>query len=217
MVGQGGYGMFHTNVRAAVVIGVALGLTACTSTSFVSTWKAPDATPLTGQGQKVVAVVMAKNEGTRRAGEDALAREITSRGNNIGVPLYSITPGNDPASEAQARAAVEKEGAAGVVVFRPVGSHQETYTTPVTYMGPGYSNFWGGYWGYGWGAPYGTVSGGEVRTDLVVSIETLIYSVKQNKLVWAGQSKTTNPANVDAMVKEIAAAVVSELKKQKLL
>jgi hypothetical protein len=60
-------------------------------------------------------------------------------------------------------------------------------------MGPGYSNFWGGYWGYGWGAPYGTVTGGEVRTDYIVSIETLIYSVKQNKLVFGAQSKTTNP------------------------
>jgi hypothetical protein len=217
MEGQEGSMHVRTLPLAAVSSAVVV-LAACTSTSFVSTWKAPDATPFAGPpGQKVVTIVMAQNQGTRRAGEDALAREVTARGNRVGVPLYSITPAGDAPSEAQARAAVEKEGAVGVIVLRPIGSRQETYTTPVTYAGPGYSTFWGGYWGYGWGAPWGTTVGGEVRTDLIVSIETMIYSVAQNKLVWAGQSKTTNPENLDRMVHEIAASVVQELRKQKLL
>jgi hypothetical protein len=202
----------------ALVIGLALILAACKSTGFQSTWKAPDATSLKGQGQgqKIVAIVMSKNEGTRRASEDALARELTKRG-AIGVPLYSITPAGAVTDEAAARAAVEKEGAVGVVVLRPIAQQDKVYTTPVTYAGPGYSTFWGGYWGYGWGAPWGTVSGGDVRTDFIIIIETLVYSVKQNKLMWVGQSKTTNPDNVDALVKDIVSAVVVEMKKQNLL
>jgi len=204
--------------RTALVVGIALTLAACKSTTFQSTWKAPDATSLkgTGQGQKVIAIVMSKNEGTRRASEDALARELTARG-AIGVPLYSITPAGSVTDEAVARAAVEKEGAVGVVVLRPIAQRDKVYTTPVTYAGPGYSNFWGGYWGYGWGAPWGTVSGGEMRTDYIIIIETLVYSVKQNKLMWVGQSQTTNPDNVDALVNEIVSAVVVEMKKQNLL
>lgn len=204
--------------RVALTIGLVLMLAACKSTAFESTWKAPDATSLKGQGQgqKIVAIVMSKNEGTRRASEDALAREITARG-AIGVPLYSITPAGSVTDEAQARAAVEKEGAIGVVVLRPIAQRDKVYTTPVTYAGPGYSNFWGGYWGYGWGAPWGTVTGGEMRTDYIIVIETLVYSTKQNKLMWVGQSRTTNPDNVDALVKEIVSSVVVEMKKQNLL
>jgi hypothetical protein len=200
----------------------ALALVAATAvsaaTDFVSTWKAPEATSLkgTGKGNKVIALVMAKNEGSRRAGEDALAREVTGRG-AIGVPLYSITPAGAVTDEALARAAVEKEGAVGLVVLRPIGSHDKVYTTPVTYMGPGYSNFWGGYWGYGWGAPWGTVVGGEIRSDFIVYIEALVYSVTQNKLVWAGTSKSANPKNVDKLVKDIVSALVKEMKKAKLL
>jgi hypothetical protein len=201
---------------------LALGLVTATAVSaaadFISTWKAPDATSLkgVGQGNKVIAIVMAKNEGSRRAAEDALAREITGRG-AIGVPLYTITPAGSVTDEALAKAAVEKEKAVGVVVLRPIGSHDKVYTTPETYMGPGYSNFWGGYWGYGWGAPWGTVVGGEIRADFIVYIEASVYSVTQNKLVWAGTSKSSNPKNVDRLVKDIASALVKELKKAKLL
>ena len=203
---------------AAVALALVTATPAAFGTDFISTWKAPDATSLkgTGKGNKIVAVVMAKVEGTRRASEDALAREITGRG-AIGVPLYTLTPEGSPASEAQARAAVEKENAVGVVVLRPIGSQENVYTTPVTYMGPGYSNFWGGYWGYGWGGAWGTVVGGEMRTDFIVHIEALVYSVKQNKLMWAGQSKTSNPKNVDKLVKDIVSAIVKEMKKAKLL
>ena len=50
-----------------------------------------------------------------------------------------------------------------------------------------------------------------------MTVETLVYSLKQNKLLWAGQSKTTNPSNVDAFVKELAAGAVREMKKVGLL
>jgi hypothetical protein len=78
-----------------------------------------------------------------------------------------------------------------------------------------YRGYWGGYYGAGWGASY--MSGGEIRTDTIVSVETLVYSLKQNKLVWAGQSRTTNPSNVEALVKKLAGATASELQKQGLI
>jgi hypothetical protein len=83
------------------------------------------------------------------------------------------------------------------------------------YAGPYYRGFWGGgYYGYGWGGAWGAST---VRTDTIVSIETLVYSMKQNKLVWAGQSQTTNPSRVDGLVKEIVAAAAREMKKEGLL
>ena len=53
----------------------------------------------------------------------------------------------------------------------------------------GYGGFYGGFYGYGWGAAY---SPGYLRTDTIVHVETLVYDLNQNKLVWAGQSKTRN-------------------------
>ena len=60
-------------------------------TSFLETWKDPDAQPLQLKGAKVVAVVMMNDPKARRLAEDALAKEITKLGAQ-GVPMYSIAP-----------------------------------------------------------------------------------------------------------------------------
>jgi hypothetical protein len=202
--------------RFAIVLTGCLALFACASDPFVSSWKAPDATPLEFKGSKVAAVVMMKNEASRRAAEDSLAREITARG-AIGVPMYTIFPEGKPESEGAARAALEKAGVAGAVVMRPVGVEKEVSSTPTAYSGPMYSGYYGGFYGHGWGATWGPPSGGEIRTDTIVVVETLVYSLKQNKLVWGGQSRSTNPKNVDSLVTKLSAAAAKELEKQGLI
>jgi hypothetical protein len=154
----------------------------------------------------------AKNEAARRAAEDALARELTARGAQ-GVAGYAVVPVN-VTDEAEAKALVEKSGAEGVVVMRPVGKVKEIYSTPTMYTGPSYGRLWGGYYGYGWGGAWGAT---EVRTNTIVSVETLVYSLAQNKLIWAGQSKTTNPSKVDSFVREVVQEAAKEMKKEGLL
>ena len=82
-------------------------------------------------------------------------------------------------------------------------------------MGPSYGPYWGGYYGYGWGGAWG--GGVDVRTNTIVTVETLVYSLQQNKLIWAGQSNTTNPSKVDNFVRELATAARREMTKAGLL
>ena len=205
------------SIRNVSLIAGMLVLCGCTS-PFVSTWQAPDVRPFDLSGSKVAAVVMMRNEAGRRAAEDALARAITAHGAQ-GVPMYQIFPDAKPTSESEARKALEHAGMAGVVVMRPVSVDKELVSTPVTYSGGPYGSYWGGYYGYGWGSPWGmgVASGGEIRTNTIVTIETLIYSFKQNKLVWGSQSRTTNPRDVDKVVTKLATDVAKELQKQGLI
>jgi hypothetical protein len=89
----------------------------------------------------------------------------------------------------------------------------------MTYFEPAYRSYWGGYYAYGsdrlWAVP--VADGAGVPTDTIVTIETLIYSLRQNKLVWAGRSKTTNPQDVAALVKKLSAEAAKELQRQGLL
>jgi hypothetical protein len=205
--------------RFVMGLTAALSLSACASAGFVSSWKAPDAQPLELRGTKVAAIVMMSDEAPRRAAEDALAREISARGAK-GVAMYTILTGAKPENEAEARAVLERDGFAGAVVMRPVAVEKEVSSSPVVYSAPMYGGFYGGYYGHGWGSAYGhtaTMSGGEIRTDTIVVVETLVYSLKQNKLVWAGQSRTTNPKNVDQLVRKLAAAAAKELQEQGLV
>jgi hypothetical protein len=200
-----------------IVLVVAM-LAGCASGGFVSSWKAPDATPLEFRGARVAAVVMMSDQGPRRGAEDTLAKEITARGAQ-GVPMYTLLPNASPSDQGLARAALEKAGVQGAVVMRPVSVEKEVSSTPETYLDPKYSGMWGGYYEYGWNSSWGApmVTGGDVHVDQIVSVETLIYSLKQNKLVWAGQSKTTNPEGVNELVKKLAADAAAELEKQGLI
>jgi len=194
---------------------------ACATTKFTSTWKAPDAQPLELRANdKVVAMVMAETPGLRRSGEANLADELDKRGLK-GVPAYTLIAEADVEDEAKARAAIEGSGAVAVVVLRPLGSEKEVSSTPGMYMGasywgaPYYGGFWGGgYYGYGWGGAWAPP---EIRTDTYVYVETLVYDLRQNKLLWAGRTSTMNPSDVGSAVKELAAAVGRELRESGLI
>lgn len=206
--------------RALSVALIAVLASACETSQFVSTWKAPDAQPVHVAGSKVAAVVMINDRSTRRTAEDTLAAEITRRGAQ-GVPMYSLQDDDaKPTAEAETRAALEKAGAEGLVVMRPVRRDKDVTVTPVTTYSPMYGAYWGGYYGYGWNSPWmgGPVTmGNDVRVDDVVYVETLVYSLKQNKLIWSGQSKTTNPPNIDKFVLMLADEVSAELNKAGLI
>jgi len=194
------------------------------STTFIASWTSPKAGPLNFKGEPVAAVVMVKNDVTRRAAEDALAGEITRHGAK-GIPMYRIMAEPAEGNEAAARAAIERAGVKGVVVMRPNGKRKVTEIHQA-YAGPGYDSYWGpgGYYGYGWGSPWGPYHGtppGGVETYTttteVTVVEVLVYSMKQNLLVWAGESESTPPEKVDEFVQQVAAEAVKELDKKGLI
>ena|SRR5215469_1231154 len=187
-------------------------LAACATTTFTSTWKAPDVQAVNPAGKTVAAVFISKDESKRRAGEDALAGALSARGAH-GVPAYTILPAEASMDSEAARAKLKEAGANGVVVMRLVGKDQQITYTP-GYAGPSYYGGFGPYWGYGWGTVY---EPGYLQTDTLVSVETLVYSLDRDKLLWASQSRTTNPNNINALVREVSDVTADEMMKQGLL
>ena len=123
-------------VHGIIVVLVAASLAACATTTFSSSWKAPDAQPMGSlAGQKVVAVAVTKNQAMRRSAEDALVGVLNARGAQ-GIPSYSIIGDDAVQDEAKAKAAIEKTGAVAVVVMRPVAQEKEVSATSSMYMGP---------------------------------------------------------------------------------
>jgi hypothetical protein len=123
--------------------------------------------------------------------------------------MYSVLRNGDVSDEPAARAAAERAGVVGVVVMRPVRIDQKL-SGRSTYSGPMHGGYWGGYFGYGWGSPWGT-GGVAIRTDTIVTIETLVYSLRENKLLWGGQTRTNSPKNLDRLIEDTATQVANEL------
>jgi hypothetical protein len=188
-----------------------LALAACTaSTRFVNTWKAPDAAPLSVKpGDLVIAMVMSKQETTRRTGEDLLGEELRQRGLRP-IPSFTLIPTDQVDDKEKAAAAIQSSGAVALFAMRPIAVSKEQTYVPPTYMGPGPYGGWGPYYGYGWGAAY---SPGYVVTDTVVRVETLVFDLRQNKLLWAGTSETTNPERLDEFMRDLVKAAAAEMRR----
>jgi ribosomal protein L31E len=196
-------------VTLAVIAGAAGA-----ATTLRSTWRSPDAAPGTFRGKKVVAVFVSQDEGERRSIEGLLASELTERGAQ-GVPAVVLVPAEEIRDESKVRARLEAADVAGAVVFRLVAADREITAPLATYYGnKTYASLWGGYWGVGWDGVYAP---GILLTQESVHVEVLVYSLEQNKLVWAGQSSTTNPKRADKLVREIVTKVAKEMKKAGLI
>ncbi len=200
-------------VRMISLVVLVAAVAGCASTSIRDSWVSPDAqAPLTFE--KMIVVFMDPNEATRRAAEDALVERM---GSDRAVASHTLLSAqeveNAQDNEAAVRRKVQDAGIDAAVVMRMVNEEQKlSYTPGMTY--PSYYGGFYGYYGYGWGMAY---SPGYLRTDTIVSVETNLYDVDDNELVWAGVTETFNPNQVSQMVNEIADAVSKNLRSRGLV
>jgi len=197
---------------ALLVLGLGLG---CASTHFVSTWTDPSLEgPVSLTGKRVAAFLLADEESTRRSVEEILAGEITSHGAE-GIPGFTLMSSEEAMDQDWARQHLNAEGIEGAVIMRLIGRETETrYVQGSTSYAPAhYSSMWG-YWGPSWSVVH---EPGYLETDVIVSVETLVYSVTGDKLLWAGVSETMNPSHVQSMIIELAAVAANEMQKSGLL
>ena len=189
---------------------VAVSLTVFGGVKFVKTWKNPEAQPSNWQGKKVAVFARTFLNANREIAEKALVRELAQRGVQ-GVPGYTLVP---PAVEKDTnlvKVILAENGIIGAVVMGVAGYQEDTVvkSAQAYYLGPTYGSFYG-YWGYG--ATYGFMPG-TVDQKPTYMVESLVYSIDQNKLMWAGTSKVVNPKEVDELIKNLAGDVASQLKK----
>jgi len=180
---------------------------------FSSTFKSLDAGAANFFGKKVAALVISNDDSLRMAGEESLVRALGARGMQA-VATYRMVPKEELRSAETARPWFEKANVEGVVAVRPVSAETEQTYSPSVWVSPNYGTLWG-YYGYGWTAVWVPGSGGQ-RTQRTVVVESTVYSVPRNQLLWAAVTETTNPRDIRAFVEELAKASVEEMQKQGL-
>ena len=181
-----------------------------TGTKLVDSWKSPDVERF--RFKKILVVAIAKDPSMRHDAEERL-REII--GKDRTVPSSEMFPVVDPPPDReQAKAKIAEAGCDGVVIMRAVSSTAKTSVIPGSIE---YDQIYDDFWGY-WGQVYTTrwAEGYEER-DTAVKVETLVYDLAKDKLVWSGVSNTKNPGSVRNLVLGVADAVGKQMKKEKLI
>jgi hypothetical protein len=175
------------------------------STKIEKSWVEPGAKVTPDPQNKVMIIALVKDETSRRVIEDELSKRIKA----TSVPSYQFltTEMLKAASEEALNNMVTKEKFTHILLMRLADIEKETSYVPGTTTG--YYGGWGMYYGYG-AAMYS--SPGYYTTDKNYFIETTIYSVNPNKLLWTGTTKTVNPSKINKAVNDIADAVVAKMK-----
>jgi hypothetical protein len=209
-------GRLGVMTQALVILSIAslaVSSLAETRAKFASTWRAPGATAMSYAGKKVVGLVASDDLSLRMSAEEALARELTARGVE-GVAAYRVIPGEEIRSPQNAKQWFDKIGAAGVVIMRVVDLSKEKIPSAVVWAGTSYYGSLWDYYPYAWGA---AIPIGPGRTETKVLVETLIFDIAGNKLVWAGTSETVNPKDAQATVNGIVTSAAEQMKKDGLI
>lgn len=182
-----------------------------TSTEIVKSWKEPGASVSLDQVKKILVVALVRSEASRRTIEDQLVMRLQGKA----VASYVVMPENLATLEESAiTAKLKDDGYDYILMMRLADVEKETSYVPGSNAVPYYYRGYGGYYRYA--APY-YYDPGYYREDKNYFIETTVYSVPDNKLLWVGTSKTVNPSRIDKAVNEVADAVSKKMKEEGFL
>lgn len=213
-------------IRLGAMCVCLLALVACktTQTNFSQSYRNPGYEETVFK--KVMVIAVASDQERRKAFEDALTGAIGSQGGAAQASI-EVLPHEEQITEDQLHAAIDDGGFDAVLLSRLMSVDKDTqYTPPKKYNKPRTRYYpaapaWGhGYHGfYGF---YGTTFAevhepGYFDTSTTLTLETNLYSVATDELVWTGRSETIDPESIEDARASVTQAVAKKLKEERLI
>jgi len=199
------------------VISLAIFLAGCSSSNKISnSWTNPEVNAESVKFQTVAVFAMVKDQQMRQDVEEAIASQMP---NTVAVPVYKMISNEELADIDAVKKKLSERGMEGALILSVKKIDETTHYPSTNYYIPGrypsaYYNF-GGYYNYAWNYiydPYGYSS-----TNVYVDLEILIYSIKNDELVWYGESTSINPNDIQQTISELAVSVKNQLVEDGLL
>jgi hypothetical protein len=174
----------------------------CASTQIAEFWVDPALKSL--KFQKIAVLLIDPSQTRRRIGEDEIVRRLPA---GSAVPGYLLFPQPEPVDFNQAGGRLRENGFDGAIVVRLLGVEDRVnwlpgHPVPTPAYRPYYSRRF--YW----------YDPGYYRADQILRVETSIYSLETNKLIWSGITESFNPPSPAALMAEVAETVIAALRKQ---
>ncbi|REC79279.1 hypothetical protein DRF60_05445 [Chryseobacterium elymi] len=184
-------------------------LNSCSSTHIASSWRDPDKHIHPTDWKKVLVMALLTNETNRRSAEDEMAKYLDGKG----ITSYSYLDENFNAKDEQAlRSKIKKDSFDAAITMRLIDVDKEkVYTPQQYYMYPMYYNDFITYYYRNW--MYYNIPGYYTITKKFI-IETIIYSIKDDKIIWSGITETYDPKGVKRLTNEIARTLRNKMQQE---
>ena len=194
-----------------IILGAFL-IAGCSSSNKISnSWKNPDVTMESAKFQTVAVFAMVKEDQMRRDVEEAIVSQMP---NTVAVPAYKMITKEELADLDAVKQKLSERGMEGALVLSVRNVNQKTsYYSSGMYPSPYYS--FGGYYNYAWNYRYDPFM--YSTTNVYVDLEILIYSLKDDMLVWYGESTSVNPKGIQETISALAVSVKNQLVEDGLL
>ena len=187
-------------------------LTFCSSTKLTHVWK-DDA--YSGRPIGNVLVLAVANEiAIRRSYETKFVEKLRQAGVEA-EPSFTLLPSTGELQKEEIVAAVNKVGADSVIITHLVRvDEKEVYRPPEIRSVPMYGY---GYYGH-YGRAYEYIHRpGYTTTKVNVVLETNLYHVADEKLMWSARSETIDRGSEERLMESVIDSVISDLKAKNLL
>jgi hypothetical protein len=184
--------------RASVV--VALVLSGCATFSVTNEWKDPGWSG--PPASNILVIGVARSDTMRRLFEDTFARDLSSAGVRAEASYAAIPSGHD--GSAKLGDVVRRTGSDAVLVTRIQRVEDRINVTP-TGPGPGYGGFYGWYGGAWDNTP-------EVAQTTVVTLETSLWDVRSQKLVWTVTTQGLASNDIPKATNELSKTLIPKMK-----
>lgn len=175
-------------------------LASCTSTKVVEHWSDPD---FDAKLKNIMVLSLNQSVKSRRVFEDGFLKALKQRGIQSSGS-YKLLPSNEDLNKEKVKAAIAGSDIDGVLVLRPVKiTKEESYQRPAT--GSKHTEF------YAYVGRYGSSYDPVAVEDTVVHLETNLYAVDGEQLVWSGKTESFNPSDVKTLLTEMAEKILNEI------
>lgn len=199
---------------------IGLMLACSTSTKLVNVWVDPDLTSEPIEPfKKVLVIARIKDGTTNRVVEDKIISTIKTPA----LPSYAFLLPSDT-NQVAVDAKLKADGFDGLITMRLIDVNETLNYQQGSSgyyggaYGGGYGGYYGGYYGGRPGGYYGYYSTpGYYTQDKTFYVETSIFSLKINKLLWSGTTTSLNPTQLDTTLDQIIYAIRKDLIKEGLI
>ncbi len=206
------------NIIPAVVMGMFL-YSCYPSTRITGTWKNPDAEQKTYAS--IYVATLTRNAVARATVENAMHAALEQKGVRVAKSMDDFSPGirKDSLTKQELVNRTRDRNMEGILIISLLRKQNETRYVPGPYGYAPYPRFgfYYDFWGYyNYWYPY-IYAPGYYTDGETYYMESNLYDLHSDKLVWSAQSETYDPATITSFAKEFASVIVTRLNKDGLI
>ena len=184
----------------------------CNSTKITSSWKQPGKHVHIDELNKVLVIALIENETNRYKAEHQIVKYLDGKGY---VSHEYLDDNLNSQNETEIMNKIKSDGYDGIVLMRLIDVDKEKIYIPEdrNYYPNNYNSF-GDYY---LTQHHRYKNSGYYITTKTYILETIIFSLKENKIIWTGITETFEPSSIKRMTKEISKVIYKQMVDEKFI